>query len=143
MIGAGNYEADWRNYRRIHDRDTIDVVSSHRGSTDDRPRDIEIAAEIGRPIFYGEIYDKAYDEGCQPLDGGAELTRRAERVKDDLRDALADGVDGYLLWDYAAGRVGDSDSARDFCGEHGFAVDDPLWAKLAADGTVPPVPWRP
>jgi hypothetical protein len=143
MIGAGNYENEWANYRRIHKRDSIDVASSHRRTGEDRPRDIEMANEAGRPIVCGEIYHKAYDKGCSPLEGGKVLRKRAEQVKDDLRDALEDGVDGYLLWDYAAGRVelrnGDIEH---YCGEHGFERDDPLWAKLAAEPELPaPVPW--
>lgn len=143
MIGAGNYEAERESYRRIHDRDAIDLLSAHRRSTESREREREIAEELDKPIYYGEVYDRGYDEGCQPLEGGAELERRAERVKDDLRDALEDGVDGYLLWDYAAGRIETDDGVRHYCGEHGFERDDPLWSKLAEAGALPAVPWRP
>ena len=73
-------------------------------------------------------------------------TRRSvtERVKDDLRQALEDGVDGYLLWDFAAGRVETPDGGtRDFCSVFGYELGDPVWEKLAAEeGLPPPVPWR-
>jgi hypothetical protein len=76
----------------------------------------------------------AYDDGCGPLDGDRSPAARAERVKSDLREALDDGIDGYLLWDYAA---------SGYCSKFGFAADDPLWDKLRRSGDLPPaVPWR-
>jgi len=143
MIGAGNYEEERDAYRRIHRRDTLDVLSVHRRSTEERPAESRIALELVKPLMVGEVHDIAYDEACQPLDGGAELRRRADRVEDDLRRSLAAGVAGYLLWDYAAGSFQVDGTARHFCGQHGFERDDPLWSRLAAAGVVPPVPWQP
>jgi len=144
MIGAGNYENEWANYRQIHKREYIDVASSHRRTGEDRSHDLEQAAEAGRPIIYGEVYDVAYDGACSPLTDSI-LKERAERVKDDLRDSIEDGVDGYLLWDYAIGTVElESGGVKHYCGEHGFERDDPLWDKLAAEPLLPaPVPWAP
>jgi hypothetical protein len=142
LIGAGNYDADRQFYRRVHDRDSIPLLSLHRRSTDAESMELTVAADLDKPLYAGEIYDEAYDEGCRALDGGAELDRRAERVKDDFREALDDGVDGYLLWDYAPGRVRGGDVAHDYCSKFGYERDDPLWRKLAETGMVPPVPWR-
>jgi len=144
MIGPGNYEPEHDSFRRIHRRDSVTVVSAHRRTDESRARALEIAAEIGRPVVYGEIYYKAYDKACQPLDGGAELDRRAESVRDDLRRAVEDGVDGYLLWTFAAGTIErPNGTAAHFCGETDYEISDPVWEKLARDGELPPpVPWR-
>jgi hypothetical protein len=143
LIGAGNYPEERDAYRRIHQRDSITLLSVHRKSTGDDSEERAIAEELNKPIFAGEIYDVAYTDGCQPLDGGAELKRRAERVKDDLRKSIRRGLDGYLLWDYAPGRVEVDHAYRDYCSKFGFERDDPLWANLAQSGVVAPVPWRP
>jgi hypothetical protein len=143
MIGAGNYESEWTNYRRVHKKDTIDVFSSHKRADEDPSRDLDIAADAGKPIFFGEVYYQAYDAGCSPLEGGGVVKQRAEAIKDHMRDAFEEGVDGYLLWDYAPGRVELSDgSTRSYCGVFGYESDDPLWGKLAAEPALPPqVPW--
>jgi hypothetical protein len=143
MIGAGNYESEWTNYRRVHKKDTIDVFSSHKRADEDPSSDLDIAADAGKPIFFGEVYYQAYDAGCSPLEGGGVVKQRAEAIKDHMRDAFEEGVDGYLLWDYAPGRVELSDgSTRSYCGVFGYESDDPLWGKLAAEPALPPrVPW--
>jgi len=143
MIGAGNYDNELTTYRRVHREPVIDVASAHRRSTDDSDKERATADEIDKPLLYGEIYDAAYTDGCDPQSDDA-LPRRAERITDDLRDAIEDGVAGYLLWDYAPGtlrRTGGK--TKDYCNKFGFQAEDPLWARLLADPALPPaVPWR-
>ncbi len=134
MIGDGNYENEQKSFRMANRKGGIGIVSVHRRDTDRTGGELEFAEDEEMPIFYGEIYDVAYDDGCSPLSGDRSPTARADRVKDDLREAIDDGVDGYLLWDYAA---------SGYCSEFGFESDDPLWDKLRRTEDVPgPVPWR-
>lgn len=140
MIGDGNYENEEKSYRMIHRTDAIEILSVHKRSVDTRESELELADDEERPIFYGEIYDEIYDEGCQTLGGDRTPEARAERVKSDLRQAIEDGVDGYVLWDFAPGIVG----KKTYCSKFGYALDDPLWGKLrrSEEGLPPPVPWR-
>lgn len=143
MIGAGNDANEVDNYRKIN-KNAIQILSVHRRSNEARPTELAIASEETRPLFYGEIYDVGYDEHCAPLDDGKVLAQRADRIKDDLRQAIQDGVDGYLLWDYAAGRIRRTNGDyKDYCSTFGYAHDDPLWSKLANAGLPPAVPWHP
>jgi hypothetical protein len=137
MIGDGNSNEEERNYKTIHRKAAVGIVSQHRRATDKKMNEVDLAEDIERPIFYGEIYFKAYDPGCEPLDGGAALRERADVVKDDLRQAIEHGVDGYLLWELNGGRVKD----RAYCTEFGFDLDDPLWPKLREAALPPTVPW--
>lgn len=144
MIGDGNFEEEERSYRLIHRADDLEMLSVHKRSTDERESELELAEDEERPIFYGEIYDQAYDEGCEPLSGDRSPEARAERIKEDLRRSVEEGVDGYLLWEFAAGIVRPpSGGTRDYCSSFGYSLDDPLWAKLGgSEGLPPPVPWR-
>ncbi len=144
MIGAGNFDFEHAEYRSIHRRDTIGVVSAHRRTEESREREIEIAEDLEKPIIYGEIYDIAFDDDCQPLDGGGEMKRRAGRVKDDLRDARRDGVDGYILWALAVGAVErPNGTIKHYCGPPDYELSDPVWQKLAEDPELlPTIPWR-
>jgi hypothetical protein len=144
MIGAGNYENEVANYRKVHKKDTIEMVSVHKRSTDRISEELELADDANRPIYYGEIFDRAYDEGCNALDGGQELQERAERIKSDLRESIEDGVDGYVLWNFSAGRVKRTDGeVQDYCSDLGYPLDDPVWAKIQrSEDLPPPVPWR-
>jgi len=144
MIGAGNYDEERDEFRRIHREDAIQIVSAHRRTDERRDVTMAIAAELDRPVFYGEIYDAAYDEGCRALEGSASPRERARRVLDDLEDSLDDGVDGYLLWALAVGRIQTDDGERYYCGVNDYELDDPLWSRLADDPSLPPpVPWGP
>jgi len=134
MIGDGNYENEKKSFRIVNRKDGIGIVSVHRRSTDEKRSELEFATDEGLPIFYGEIYDVAYDEGCSPLSGDHSPQERADRIKSDLRQAVQDGVDGYLLWEYATSGE---------CSTFGFESDDPLWNKLLKSDYLPPaVPWR-
>lgn len=144
-IGVGNFPNEREHFETLHGKDAIEVVSAHRRSTDDASAELDVAQELDKPIVYGEIYDEAFDAGCQPLSGEASPGRRAERIKDDLRAALADGVDGYLLWDLAPGLIRRTNGdPKDYCSRFGYAFDDPLWDKLLRSdpGLPPSVPWR-
>lgn len=142
-IGAGNYDEELTMYRRVHREPVIDVISAHRRSTDRSEKERAVADELDKPLLFGEIYDAAYTDGCDPQSDDA-VARRAERIADDLRDTLGAGAGGYLLWDLAPGRLRRSNGdTRDYCNKFGFQLDDPLWARLAADPALPPaVPWQ-
>lgn len=143
MIGVGNYPADVEHYRRVHNRPEVEIVSVHRWRSDEGDEELRIARELERPIFFGEVYEKAYDDGCGPLRGKDAPRHRAERIVEDLEDAIESGVDGYLLWDFAAGHFTLTDgSERDYCSSFGYPLDDPLWPALAQAGLPPAVPWR-
>lgn len=132
MIGAGNYDLDQESYRRLHKKDEIDLVSVHRDIRRDADLELELAADADKPIVYGEIYDIANDEGCQPLGGAAGPAGRAGRVADDLDRAWQEGVDGYLLWDLNLGQVRKTNGDRGYyCSKFGYGLDDPVWAKVA------------
>lgn len=143
MIGAGNYEEEETMYRRVHREPTIDIASAHRRSTDESKKERATAEEIDRPLLYGEIYDQGYDDGCNPLSDDA-LPRRAERIIDDLRDVVHQGAAGYLLWDFAPGKLQRTNGKpKDYCNKYGFALDDPLWGAIEGEaGGVPAVPWH-
>jgi beta-galactosidase/beta-glucuronidase len=132
MIGAGNFDSEHANYRLTHSKDEIDLASVHRATDQEWDTASDLAG--GEPIFFGEVYDRAYDAGCNPL-GPSALNDRAERVKADVRAAVADGVDGYFLWDYAAGTIRRTNGdAKHYCSEFGYAGDDPVWSKLRGSG---------
>ncbi|MEO8084584.1 MAG: hypothetical protein ABI780_12240 [Ardenticatenales bacterium] len=143
MIGAGNYDEDLTMYRRVHREPVIDIVSAHRRSSDESEKERAAAEELDRPLLYGEIYDEGYDDGCNPLSDDA-LSRRAERIADDVRDAIHNGVDGYLLWDFAPGTIRRTGGkTKDYCNKFGYGLDDPLWAALKERaGLVPAAPWH-
>jgi hypothetical protein len=144
MIGAGNFDEERDAFRRVHREDGIGIVSAHRRVDERRDVTLGIAGEIGRPIFYGEVYARGHDEGCRPLEGDDSPEQRARRVLDDLEDALEEGVDGYLLWALAAGRIDTRDGEKYYCGVNDYELDDPLWERLEADPELPPpVPWGP
>jgi hypothetical protein len=142
LIGDGNNDADQSFYKAVQKKGDIGIVSVHRRVIDKGRDEVALAKDISRPVFYGELYSKAYDQGCEPLNGGATLRERADQVKDDVQGAMDDGVDGYLLWELAVGVVhATTGGTRDYCSEFGFTMDDPLWAKLKAAGLPPAAPW--
>ena len=142
MISAGNFENEAKSYRKLHRKDAIEIFSAHRRSNEDRDREVEMADDADRPIFYGEVYDVAYDEGCQALDGKSSPNSRAKRVARDLERSLEEGVDGYLLWDLALSPIeGEGGQRRYLCSKFGFDLDDPLWGVLRERGLPAEVPW--
>ncbi|MFQ5459831.1 MAG: cellulase family glycosylhydrolase, partial [Anaerolineae bacterium] len=142
MIGAGNRDDEAENFRRIHRKDAVGIVSVHRPAGQQSADAVEFAADIRKPIFFGEVYDKAFDAGCQPLPGKDGPRGRSETIKRDLRWAMDNGVDGYILWDLAAGAVTRKNGdVKYYCGPFGYALDDAVWDKLEAAGLPPPAPW--
>jgi beta-galactosidase/beta-glucuronidase len=138
MIGAGNFDSEHDNYRRIHGKREIDLASIHRATDQDWDKSADLAG--GEPVFFGEVYDRAYDDGCLPL-GPDATASRARRVRDDLRAAIEDGIDGYFLWDYAVGAVRRSGGeVKYYCSEFGYEADDPLWSSLIESGLPPAAP---
>jgi hypothetical protein len=143
VIGVGNFDNERAHYKKLHGKDAIDILSVHKRSTDRVDEALEIGRDLGKPMLFGEIYDEAFDAGCQPLSGDRSASSRAERIKDDLRSALDAGVDGYLLWELTAGLVQKTGGGtKDYCSSFGFPTEDPLWDKLGRAGLPPAVPWR-
>lgn len=129
-VGTGWIEAEEDLFRRVNALPTVDVVSVHRPTYRGCEAELRIAHELGKPVFYGEVYHQAYKENCRPLNSNA-LDERAVVIAEDLRRAWENGVDGYLLWDYAYGALERPDGQiQYFCGIYGYAADDPAWEVL-------------
>lgn len=118
-------------FRRIHALETIDLVSVHRQAGRLPETELAIAHELGKPVYFGEVFVRGHDESCQPLSGQA-LEQRAQRVADDLRQSQQAGVDGYLLWQYAYGGVNMGSHIEYFCGVFDYFADDPVWGVIKA-----------
>jgi O-glycosyl hydrolase len=118
-------------FRRVHALDTIDLVSVHRSAGGLPEKELALAHELGKPVYFGEVYLRGLSESCQPLPDGA-LEQRAQAVADDLQGSLAAGVDGYLLWQYAYGGVDMGSHIEYFCGVYDYFSDDPVWDGVMA-----------
>jgi len=122
-------------FRRVHALDTIDIVSVHgqggKLSEGERKGEIGIAHELGKPIYFGEVYIRGYNKQCQPLPGNA-LQRRAQAIAADIPQSREAGVDGYLLWQYAYGTVGTGSNIEYYCGVFDYSADDPVWKVIEA-----------
>ena len=125
-------EAEQTNYDRMHALDTIDIVSIHRDATDEnKTAEMELAAELNKPVFIGEIYYLGYNENCHKLYDGV-FEERAAAIQEDLERSLANGVDGYLLWQYDPYEVlMDDGTIQWFCGQYSYFQYDPVFAVLA------------
>jgi hypothetical protein len=118
----------------MHALDTIDIVSVHteggRVAKGGRQLERDIAHELGKPIFFGEVYMRGLNKGCQPLSDDV-LQRRAQAIGEDIRQSREAGIDGYLLWQYAHCFGGPEGGRGDcFCGVFDYYADDPVWAVL-------------
>jgi hypothetical protein len=133
--GAGFDELAMDAFRRIHALDSIDVVSVHGqgGKLDEgeRKKEIAIAHELGKPLYFGEIAIRGHDESCQALSSEA-LKMRAQAIDVDMQLSIELGVDGYLLWQYAYGGVDLGSHVQYFCGAFDYFADDPVWKVLKA-----------
>jgi len=122
-------------FRRVHALDTIDLVSVHRPAGGLPEKELAIAHELGKPIYFGEVYRRGLGKNCQPLPDNA-LQRRAQAIADDFQSSLQAGVDGYLLWQYAYGGVDMGSHTEYFCGVFDYFSDDPVWDVMQAAGTL-------
>jgi len=139
LVAAGTQHAGFESravetFRRIHALPTIDLVSVHgqAGKLDQGEREQEraMAHELGKPIYFGEVYRRGMDEDCRLL-SQAMLDERATAIAGDLKRLAATGIDGYLLWQYAYGAVEREDgSTQHFCGVYDYADADPVWDVL-------------
>jgi hypothetical protein len=118
-------------FRRLHALDTVDLVSVHRSAGGLPTRELAIAHELGKPVYFGEVYMRGHSESCQPLRDDA-LEKRAEAIADDLQGSRESGVDGYLLWQYAYGGVDMGSHIEYFCGVYDYFSDDPVWGVIKA-----------
>lgn len=121
-------------FRNIHALDTIDIVSVHgqggRVAKGGRQLERDIAHELGKPIFFGEIHLRGHNKQCQPLSSEA-LHTRAQTIAADIEQSWAAGIDGYLLWQYAFGRLGsDDEPGQYYCGVFDYFSNDPVWKVL-------------
>jgi hypothetical protein len=142
LVSVGTYRAGFEDrsidtFRRVHALDTIDIVSVHAqgGKVSQGERKIEraMAHELGKPIYFGEVYIRGHDKRCQPLSGDV-LQRRAQAIAADIPQSRAAGVDGYLLWQYAYGAVGTGSDIVYYCGVFDYFADDPVWGVIRAVG---------
>ena len=122
-------------FRRVHALDTIDIVSVHgqggKLSKGEREKEIGIAHKLGKPIYFGEVYIRGYNERCQPLPGNA-LQERAQAIAADMEKIRELGMDGYLLWQYAYGALGAGRNIEYYCGVFDYSADDPVWKVIEA-----------
>jgi hypothetical protein len=131
MQRAGFDERAINTFRDIHALDTIDVVSVHaqggKVAKGERQLERDMAQELGKPIYFGEVAIRGHDEGCKPLPNDA-LQKRAQFIADDLKGARDAGLDGYLLWQFAYGSVDvGGGHMQHYCGVFDYSSDDPVW----------------
>ncbi len=119
------------HYRQLHALPDIDVVSIHKAADLWLEGEIRVAHELDKPVLIGEIHAIAYDAGCHELHAGV-LDERAKVIAADMDRAWAQGVDGYLLWEYGHGRVVVGEQESNYCGGHDYMQGDPVWGILQA-----------
>lgn len=125
----GVFAADRDNFRRMHALPSVDLVSIHKQVGSAEAEIIQVARELGKPWFFGEVYYRVYDDGCRPIRSEL-LGERAGAVEADIRKSLDEGASGYLLWQYAAGPVDMGDKIQWFCGWYEYYRDDPTHARI-------------
>lgn len=111
----------------------VDTMTLHRAAGNDfddlLKRHMGVVLDGKMPLVWGEIYEKAYDGGCQELPNDA-VRKRARTIRRDLGRSFDEGVDGYLLWQYAYGQLRVNGKLEYFCGEYDYERDDPVWGVL-------------
>jgi len=120
---------DLDNFRRMHALPSIDLASIHKEVGKAEEYITEIVESVQKPWFFGEVYYKVYNDGCQLIRSGL-LEERANAVEADIRASLDAGASGYLLWQYAAGAVDMGDKIQWFCGWYEYFRDDPAHARI-------------
>ncbi|MGB9879300.1 MAG: cellulase family glycosylhydrolase, partial [Anaerolineae bacterium] len=103
-------------FRRVHALDTIDIISVHWNVGGTPQKELDIARELGKPVYLGETYMLAYDKECHLLSDSI-LEERAQAVAHDIERSRQLGIDGYLLWQYI----------HDGCGVTDYLPTDPVW----------------
>ncbi len=126
LVSVGTYHAGFDSsameaFRRIHALDTIDVISVHYEAGKIAQRELDIAHDLGKPIYLGEVYMLAYDKDCHLLSEDI-LDRRAQVIARDIEQSRQLGIDGYLLWQYL----------HDGCGVTDYLPTDPVWEVIRA-----------
>jgi mannan endo-1,4-beta-mannosidase len=132
-VGTTGYlwgsETDRDNFRRMHALPSVDLVSIHKQVGSEERDIVDIARELGKPWFFGEVYHRVYDDACRPIRVEM-LGERADAVAADIRKSLDAGASGYLLWQYAAGPVDMGGRIQWFCGWYEYFRDDPTHARI-------------
>ena len=130
-IWIGGYNpVEETQFERLHRIDGVDIISVHKPATAWYWREVRLAETLEMPIFFGEIHQQAYDEGCRPLPGKVE--ERAQIIEADLKRAAEAGVDGYLLWQFAHDPIQHPNGdVTYYCGTLDYFLDDPAWDVLA------------
>lgn len=113
-------------FRRVHALDTIDIISVHWNIGGTPQKELDIARELGKPLYLGETYMVAYDKDCHLLSDDI-LERRAQAVAHDIERSRELGIDGYLLWQYV----------HDGCGITDYLPTDPVWQVIRAASSLP------
>ncbi len=130
-LGTIRVDPTEEQFKRLHALETVDVVSIHKYASAWWEKEIAVARELNKPVLIGEVFAEAYDESCRhAFDRAPE--KRAAVVAADMARAWAEGVDGYLLWQYAHGAVRIGDRIQYFCGKYDYFQDDPVWPLLKA-----------
>ncbi|MGB9592825.1 MAG: cellulase family glycosylhydrolase [Anaerolineae bacterium] len=129
-VGTTGYlwgsEPDRDNFRRMHALPSVDVVSIHKQVGSAEADIVQVARDLGKPWFFGEVYYRVYDDACRPIRTEM-LGERADAVAADIRESLDEGASGYLLWQYAYGAVEMGDHKEYYCGVYDYFADDPVW----------------
>ncbi|MCW5854118.1 MAG: beta-galactosidase, partial [Anaerolineae bacterium] len=131
LIGiGGTLEREERHYRLMARLPGIDTLTVHRYAFEDPNeklwRELAVAKAEGLPVVWGEVYEKAYDQGCRTLSPDA-LSKRASLIRRDLKRSFDAGVDGYLLWEFGYGALKRNGETKYYCGEFDYERDDPVW----------------
>lgn len=122
-------EPDRANFRRMHALPSVDLVSIHKQVGSEEKEIVDLARDLGKPWFFGEVYYRVYDDACRPIRSEM-LAERADAVAADIRSSLDAGASGYLLWQYAAGPVDMGGRVQWFCGWYEYFRDDPTHARI-------------
>jgi hypothetical protein len=126
---AGFEDAEIKSYRRLHALPTVDLVSMHHGVNHTPEKELEIAAKLDKPIYWGEATMTGLRENCQPVSQDR-LAERARAVAKSIERSRKAGIDGYLLWQYAYAGEKEGGGTEYFCGVFDYFADDPVWQVL-------------
>lgn len=136
LVSIGTLSAEGTRYHRstyedMHELPTVDVISLHRYVGKTSRTEMRLAAELDKPIYVGEAWEKAYKKDrCEPVNGSV-LANRADKIGEDLEWSFEHGLDGYLLWQHDPGAVEKDDGDKQwYCSEFSFLEGDPIYDVL-------------